>query len=142
MAKTTLSRFTTQQEKPIIERKTPIRHKKNGERTVVGYLCASNRKQAYLSPRTKESHLYGKHNSDPESYAISQEIIDSVLVDNDVMAVFIPETDTGFMYEYEVSQFESGYKHSFQIDFEDDEQMAVPVEFARRWSSTEVDLRL
>lgn len=139
---TTLARFGAQAEQPIIKRRQPVRHVKDGERTVVGYLSDSNRGQAYLSPRNQEDHLYGQYNSDPESYAISTWVIDNILVEHDVLAVFIPETDTEVMYEYEVSQFEQGYKHSFTIDFEDDEQVAVPIEYARKWAAKDVGLRL
>ena len=134
-----LGEFAGRAETPIIVCETPVRHRhhESGEMTVVGYRATSNRGPAYISPREREQHFYRKR----EAYAISLDLLNTVVFSDARETVFIGENDTGTLYEYPAEFFDPGHQHSFILNYEDgDEQVAVPVERATSWDADEVRL--
>lgn len=141
MTDATLNDFVGESENPLLVVTDQVRHdaQQDGNTPLVGYLATSNRGTSYVSPRRREDHLYRKR----KAYAISRELLGTVIRPNDVDAIFIAEEDTETMYEYPAEFFTPDYMYSFELDYRsEDPQLAVPTEKARRWEADEVSLTL
>lgn len=144
---TTLDQFTDEKknEPPTVIRGEPVTHihHESGMTTVVGHLAKSNYGPAYMTTRQRSDHLYGQRNSDPESWALSNEVLVK-LEANDVEQIFVFETEEELCYNYPAFMFlDSEYPHSLALDFEDgDPQTAVPVVESGLFDAKQVTLQL
>lgn len=141
-----LDQFTDRgSDAPIVRRGEPIlhRHHETNQRTVVGHLAQSNYGPAYMTERELTEHLYGQYNADPESWAISDDVL-ARLEHHDVDVFFVFDTEARKCYVYGDYMFmDEDYPHSFSINFEDgDRQTAVPTGMAIIWDAEDVSLML
>jgi hypothetical protein len=107
--------------------------------------------RVYVSERDSEDHRY--HGADPwydvpfdgDAYGLSLELF-SPLHDRDIGRVYIPETDTGDVYQFSFHQFVDGHVINDEWEaadrgYEKDIQKIVPIEAAVEvWEDAYQDL--
>lgn len=110
--------------KPTPRRELPVPNPRMyGTAGVVGLLDRDG-SPAYVSQRIEEDHLFRKY----DGYAVSDTIL-GFLRNRNVRTVIVAVMDTGYAYEFDLSDFDD---HGIPTNEEDDDpQTCVPKTFAR-----------